>query len=221
MNASIVSEISNNLLFRYRINCERFKGRDKSASDLPASCRLPVFSELDKNHDKPFAELRAAWSPDRMYFWLKVKGKKQALWCRNTQLLASDGMQVWIDTRDTHNIHRASKFCHWIVMLPAGGSADGKNPTASMLNINRAREHSPTVNQMPIGIVSSLQTGGYTLSAFIPAGAMNGWNPDEHRLIGFHYVVIDRELGSQSLSVGLEYPIAEDPSLWSTLVLKG
>lgn len=220
MNSSIVSEVSNNLLFRYRINCERFVGQDKSASELPVACRLPVFSELDRNHDQPFAELRLAWSPDGLYFWLNVKDKKQALWCRNTQLLESDGLQVWLDTRDTHNIHRASKFCHWIVMLPAGGRNEGKDPIASMLNINRAKEHSPTVNQMPIDISSSIQTGGYSLSAFVPGGTINGWNPEEHRLIGFHFVVCDRELGSQSLSVGLEYPVAEDPSLWSTLVLK-
>lgn len=221
MNQTIASEVSNHLLFRYRIDCGRFNGPNRSASELPASCRLPVFNELDKNRDKPFAELRAAWNLDGLYFWLKVKGKKQSIWSRNTQLLDSDGLQVWIDTRDTHNIHRASKFCHWIVMLPAGGGNDGNEPIASMLNINRAREHSPSVNQMPISVSSSIQAGGYTLSAFIPAGTINGWNPDEHRMIGFHYVVTDRELGSQSLGVGVEYPIAEDPSLWSTLVLKG
>ncbi len=225
MTQAIVSEVASNLLFRYRVNCPRLDGgnsTDRSAfKQLPVHGRVPALSELDSDADEPFAELRAAWSPEGLYFWLKLKGKKQTLWCRNTQLLESDALQIWIDTRDTHNVHRATRFCHWFVLMPTGGGDDQKQPAASMLKINRAREHSPSLNQMPINVSSLITKSGYTLSAFIPAGTMTGWNTDEHRMIGFNYLLIDREMGLQTLGVGLQYPIQEDPSLWSTLALTG
>ena len=37
--------------------------------------------------------------------------------------------------------------------------------------------------------------------------------------LGFSYLIADRELGSQSLAIGPEFPVLEDPSLWGTLEL--
>ena len=218
MNQSIVSDIPSSLLFRYRINCRKYQGTENAAAELPASYKLPVFSSMEPASGKPFAELRVAWSPGGLHVWLKVKGKKQSLWCRTTQLLESDGLQIWLDSRDTHNVHRASKFCHWFLLLPAGGGGDQKKPIATMLKINRAKEHAPSINQMPIPVTSAIQKNGYELAAFLPAGTIYGWDSADHRFIGFSYLVNDRELGSQTLGVGREYPISEDPSLWSTLV---
>ena len=57
------------------------------------------------------------------------------------------------------------------------------------------------------------------MSIHIPKMALGGWDPDEHPKLGFNYAVIDRELGDQTLAVGREFPISEDPSLWQTLEL--
>jgi hypothetical protein len=43
---------------------------------------------------------------------------------------------------------------------------------------------------------------------------------NDHTRLGFNYAVIDRELGWQTFSLGQEYPIREDPSLWGTLELQ-
>jgi hypothetical protein len=219
MSQTVVSEIPDSLLFRFRLRCRKFNSGGKEAAELASSHALPLFGEGELPSGKPFAQLRAGWNEQGMYFWLKVKGKKQSLWCRNTQLLESDGLQIWLDTRDTHNVHRATRFCHWFLLLPAGGGPATKKPIATMLKINRAKEHSPAINQMPISVDSKLQKSGYELAAFLPAECLNGWDSADHRLIGFNYVVNDRELGSQSLAVGLDYPVAEDPALWNTLVL--
>jgi hypothetical protein len=165
-----------------------------------------------------FADIRLAWNSKGLFVWVRTKGKRQSVWCRNTQILESDSLQLWIDTRDTHDIHRASKFCHWIVLMPQGGVPKDK-PLATMLKINRAKEDSPSINQVPILISSDVKKNGYTISAFIPSACLNGWNPDEHPNIGFSYAVVDRELGWQTLSCGPEFPISEDPSLWNTLQL--
>ena len=44
-------------------------------------------------------------------------------------------------------------------------------------------------------------------------------SPAEQPAIGFTYCVIDRELGTQTFTVGRELPFDEDPSLWGTLDL--
>ena len=60
---------------------------------------------------------------------------------------------------------------------------------------------------------------GYLLEAFIPARVLTGFDPQENPRLGFYYHVHDAELGDQFLTVGREFPFAEDPSLWSTLEL--
>ena len=65
--------------------------------------------------------MRAAWSEAGLAFSVRVEGKKHPSWCRETKLEDSDALQLWIDTRDTHNIHRASRFCHRFIFLPGGG----------------------------------------------------------------------------------------------------
>lgn len=61
--------------------------------------------------------------------------------------------------------------------------------------------------------------GGYRLETFLPAAALNGFDPEEHPRLGFFYAVRDLEHGEQTLSVGTEFPFADDPSLWATLEL--
>ena len=217
MTNSVVSEIPPNLLFRYRLPCPAISKDTQKPTELPTACKLPDLSGLNRQDSEPFAELRVAWSPNGLYFHLKVKNKKQSVWCRNTQLLESDGIQIWIDTRDTHNVHRATRFCHWFLLMPGGGGNDRSEPMGTMLNINRAKEHSPSVNRFPLQVESSVQRTGYKLSAFLPSNSLNGWGPEEYRRVGFNYLVVDRELGHQTLGVGANFPIAEDPSLWSTL----
>ena len=57
------------------------------------------------------------------------------------------------------------------------------------------------------------------MSALVPAAALNGWDPEEHRNLGFNFMVNDCELGFQTLALGPDMPIEEDPSLWHTLQL--
>jgi len=53
----------------------------------------------------------------------------------------------------------------------------------------------------------------------IPAASLNGWNPDEQTQIGFNFMVNDSELGYQTMALGPDMPIEEDPSLWHSLTL--
>jgi hypothetical protein len=64
--------------------------------------------------------------------------------------------------------------------------------------------------------------GGWRIELFLPASALHGFDPDVNRRIGFAYQVSDSdpERQDQFLGVGREFPVGENPSLWSTLELR-
>jgi hypothetical protein len=194
------------------------EGNQKHPVELSDEYALPSFRELDGA--KPFADLRVGWNALGLYIWLSVFGKKSPLQCRKTHLLDSDGLQFWVDTRHTVSVQRATRFCHWFVLLPREQNESLK-PLATMLKINRAKENSPSINQVPIPVVSRISRSGYQLGGFIPAACITGWDTNDHRLIGFSYNVFDRELGVDGVGTGIESAAAENPSLWKSLLLVG
>ena len=117
-------------------------GRRKTASCSTRVIVLPTLAELDG--EREIADVRMAWSAAGLAWWVRVEGKRQLPWCRESRLDESDGLQVWVDTRATTNIHRASRFCHRFAFLPRGGGRSAEEPVADQLLINRAtRECSP------------------------------------------------------------------------------
>ena len=205
-------------LFHFSIPCRRCDPLwSAKGAELGSQYVLPSFGELEGR--PKFADLRAAWSEEGLLFTLQVSGKRQNVWCRSSRIEDSDGLHVWIDTRDTHNIHRASRFCHRFVFLPTGGGSAENEPLGRLVVINRAREDPKSVADSTFRIRSNIQPGGYTLRALIPTGALTGYEPLEHPRLGFMYAVVDRELGWQTLTMGSEFPIDEDPSLWGSLEL--
>jgi hypothetical protein len=228
-------------LFRFSAPCLR---RDplwtEQEEPLEESYRLAGLAELEGR--AALADVRAAWSEQGLVFCVIVQGKSQPPWCRSSKIEDSDGLQVWIDTRDVHNVHRAGRFCHRFIFLPEDkkgsgvfvtehpqnrlGKSSGKRlPTpflashAECLPIHRAKELPHPVRQGVLQARCRLQTDGYLLEAFIPAEALTGFDTVEHPRLGFTYAVIDRELGEQTFGVGSPMPYQEDPSLWATLEL--
>ena len=61
---------------------------------------------------------------------------------------------------------------------------------------------------------------GYRLELFFPAEVLHGFDPETNRRLGFAYAVNDPDRGEQFLGVGREFPVGEDPSLWSVLELR-
>ena len=205
-------------LFRFAAGCpyEASLGT-RAPAELPVECRLPSLGELEGQ--RSFADVRAAWNESGVAFSVRLEGKKHPSWCRETKLEDSDALQVWVDTRDTHNIHRASRFCHRFIALPSGGGRALDQPVVDQLLVDRARENANPVRPGLLKVTSEKRVGGYVLSVFIPAAALTGFNPADHPRLGFTYFVFDRELGQQFFSVGSEFPFPSDPSLWGTLEL--
>jgi Carbohydrate family 9 binding domain-like len=188
-----------------------------SGPQLGPSFRLPSLADLDEQHS--FADVRVAWSESGLALAVQVSGKRRPPWCRESRPDESDGLRVWIDTRDTHNIHRASRFCHQFIFLPAGSGRNLSDPYGELYFINRARENPKPVRPEALKTRTEKRVDGYVLEALIPAAAITGWDPAEHKRLGFTYAIVDQELGEQAFSCGKEFPYREDPSVWATLEL--
>jgi hypothetical protein len=207
------------MLFRFAVDCRYFSGAwSPTGVVLPDEYRLPHFGELEES-SRGYADLRAGWNEQGLFFSVAVTGKRSSVWCRETKPEDSDGLQLFIDTRDTHNIHRASRFCHRFLFMPAGAGRQNLEPLADQLLVDRARENANPVRPGQLRAQALTKSGGYQLSAFIPGAALTGFNPQDNPRLGFTYLLLDRELGEQCFSCGLEFPFPSDPSLWGTLQL--
>jgi hypothetical protein len=205
-------------LFRFSVPCRyRTPIWTAAGSGLDESYCLTNIAELE---DAPTSvDFRMAWSETGLAFRAGVLGKRQPPWCRTNRPEYSDSVQIWIDTRDVHNIHRAGRFCHRFLFMPTGGGNRLDQPVAQWLPINRAKEHPKAIAQGQVRVRSEKLPDGYVMEAFIATEALTGFDVQEHPRLGFTYAVIDRELGERSFSAGSPMPYQEDPSLWATLEL--
>ncbi|MBN2473206.1 MAG: hypothetical protein JXB62_01260 [Pirellulales bacterium] len=205
-------------LFRFSLACRYHDPLwGAEGATLDETYRLVSLAELE-DRAAP-AEVRAAWSEAGLAFRVRVSGKRQAPWCRANRPEDSDGLQVYVDTRDVHNVHRAGRFCHRFVFLPGGGGRRLDEPAAEWLPIHRARQQPQAIPARALQVRSEKRIDGYLLEALVAAEALTGFDPAEHPRLGFTYAVLDRELGEQTLGAGSPMPYQEDPSLWATLEL--
>ena len=205
-------------LFRFLLTLKRIDGAWPSCVPLGDQHRLLNFTALDDARRS--ADVRAAWNDRGLLFSLEVSGKKHQPWCREGRIEESDGFHLWIDTRDTKNIHRASRFCHHFAFLPAGGGHRLDQPIAEQVLINRARENAHPVRPGVLSVQSKKRLDGYALDCFVPAEALTGFDAVDYPRLGFFYAVVDRELGLQTLASSPEFPYQEDPSLWCSMELR-
>ncbi len=197
--------------------------RKKSAAGLSGTLRswtdkelLPTLGEIDG--ETPFAPVWASWNEDGLYVATKVTGRSSPLKCDTKKFWTGDNLRLMIDLRDTRRIKRATRFCYHLFFLPTGGS-DGA-AVAGSHPVKRAKEDAPAIPSEAITSASRVRQDGYDLEAHIPATALRGFDPAQHPRIGFYYMLEDRDLGQQSLTIGDDLPWNMDPSLWATAVLK-
>jgi hypothetical protein len=213
--------IPHRFLFRVAHPCQYVatipRKEEDELLDLAESCQLNNFAEMDASRN--FADVRIAWTDFGLGVQVEVRGKEQAPQGDETRPRGSDGLTIWIDTRDARTAHRASRYCHQFHLLPSGGGSDRDEPVCVQAKINRALADAPTTPANSVLVRTAHRKSGYRLEAFFAATALYGFDPDQNRRLGIYYVVRDAELGEQVLSVGPEFPYWEDPSLWSVLEL--
>jgi hypothetical protein len=215
--------VPHRFLFRIAYPCRYVKAMPREEEDalleLPEACRLDNFAAMDDQRN--FAEVRLAWNELGLGLQAEVRGKEQLPQGDASRPRGSDGLTLWIDTRDARTSHRASRYCHQFHFLPTGGGAEHDEPVFVQSKINRALQDAPLASANAVPFRCAHQKSGYRLEAFLPAAVLNGFDPEQNRRLGVFYAVHDAELGEQLLSVDADFPYWEDPSLWSVLELVG
>lgn len=103
--------------------------------DLPESCRIDNFAGMDGQRN--FADLRLAWNETGIGLQVEVRGKEQVPQGDASRPRSSDGVTLWIDSRDARSSHRASRYCHQFHFLPTGAGPDLDEPAFVQAKINR------------------------------------------------------------------------------------
>lgn len=213
--------IPHRFLFRLAYPCRRVvkmpRAKGDALLDLPETCRVPHFPGLDDQRD--FADVRLAWNESGIGVSVEVRGKKESAVGDASKVRASDGMTLWIDTRDARSGHRATRYCHQFHLLPTGGGPERDEAIVVQAKIPRALADAPFALSSAHIIRARHFKGGYILEAFLTANALAGFDPEQSPRLGFFHAVRDNELGDQTLGVGPDFPYWEDPSLWSVLEL--
>lgn len=215
------SLVPHRFLVRLAQTCPYVKGMpDRDGDhllDLPESAALRNYAELDSG--SRFADVRLAWNEFGIGVQLTVTGKAEEPTADADKPRMSDGLTLWIDTRDARTSHRASRYCHQFHLLPTGGGADKDESHFAQTKINRALQDAPLCNPTDVSIRSHRLKGGYRLEAFLSGTVLTGFDPDQHPRLGVYYHVRDTELGDQFLGVNADFPFSDDPSLWDVLEL--
>src|SRR3954471_22806982 len=158
------------LWFRLAAPCPRVDGLPrpdaKRLLDLPESCRLPQTALLDGR--APWAEVRAAWNPEGLAVSVEAEGKLG--WLDDDDRPEGQyGVQLWVDTRNTRDVSRATRFCHrFDARLTGGLGKTGLGVKFIPRDIPRAVAAAPLCDPQNLSAKAERVKKGWRLELFIP-----------------------------------------------------
>jgi hypothetical protein len=206
--------------FRLSVSCPKVEDIPRTKGrllDLGEVCALPDFGELEGRAS--WVRVRAGYNAGGLGVAFEVLDKAGPISPEPGRSSGIDSVQVWIDTRDTRNVHRATRFCHRFVASLTPGNGRLLDVEVAQKPIARAVADAPMAKTGAIQSRAERTLSGWRLELFFPSEVLNGFDPETNRRLGFFYQVTDPDRGDQLLGVGREFPIGEDPSLWATLTL--
>src|SRR6266851_9298250 len=71
---------------------------DDCLLELPETCRVDNFAAMDEQRN--FADVRLAWNDLGVGLQVEVRGKEQQPQADAARARSSDGVTLWLDTRD-------------------------------------------------------------------------------------------------------------------------
>lgn len=208
--------------FRFAFPCTRVEGiphvnESGGLLGLPSACALPDFQPLENS--PRWAEVRLGWNTSGLGITViaDVASPRQLTERRPEGFAVT---QIWIDTRDTRNVSRATRFCHRFVVSVDRAESRGRwQAQVTQRPIARAMADAPLSRCDDIPVRVELSRAGWLLELFLPVQVLSGFDPDTNRRLGFAYQITDHSHDDQFLGVGRDFPIGENPSLWATLEL--
>jgi hypothetical protein len=186
--------------------------------DLPSGCALPDLGQLEGRAG--WAEVRVGWNTRGLGITVLAKG------LADQQLAGGrpEGFAIvhfWVDTRDTRDVSRATRFCHrFTARLELVGSRRQLSVDVTQRPIARALADAPLCRPQLLDARAELGRSGWMLELFLPAQALHGFDADTNRRLGFAYQIADHVRDDQFLGVGRDFPVGENPSLWATIELR-
>jgi len=210
--------------FRLNASCSRVeeiprRGVRGGLLDLPASCVVPELSALEDRAS--WAAVRIAWNPRGLGIAILADAPASKAARSEDRPEGFADVNLWIDTRDTRNVSRATRFCHrFSARLTLARDRKSLDVELSQRLIARAVADAPICSPDWLSTRAELTRAGWLLELFLPARALHGFDPETNRRLGFAYQVSDHEREDQFLGVGRDFPLGENPSLWATLELQ-
>lgn len=186
--------------------------------NLPDSSTLPDLSQMEDGKSS-WARVKVGWNPQGIGVAIRAEGRRAATASSGQMPDGFANINVWIDTRDTRNVSRATRFCHRFTAKLSLRRGKEIVVEVAQRPIARAIADAPICRPEVIVTRAELVQGGWFLELFIPSQALQGFDPETNRRLGFAFQVGDLDQDFISFPVGREFPLGENPGLWSTLEL--
>jgi hypothetical protein len=189
--------------------------------ELPESCELPPLGKLEGNEQASLSRVSVGWNETGIGFLVEFSGKPKSF--SVSRPIVRDSVDVCIDTRDTRDIHRASRFCQrFTAMVTREGRKHDLDVTLAQEAISRALADPPKADLSKAVRHAEIEKQGWRLGLFFPASCLHGFAPETNRRLGLMVRVLDPQRGMEYLGVTQPgFPMLDDPSLWATLELIG
>jgi hypothetical protein len=184
-------------------------------ADWPAASRLPDLTGL--HGGAAFARAFAGWHPQGLALRFDVDSG-QPPWARRDTPYRSDGVHIWIDTRDSREARKLTPYCHHALV-----TVDAHDGPAVAVFERAAGQRWAAAPEAPPQIATALlpSDAGYRLQVVLPAGILHGYAPREAPALGLAYRVRVPRGPTQDLAFGDAFPLWRNPSLWRSARLDG
>jgi hypothetical protein len=178
--------------------------------ELGETYRILQLSSL--TDESQFCEAFAGWCDAGLLFhWQTVEPFSSSVPSRGSIVTIA----VYVDTRRSPGVHRGTSFCHrFDAFFDRPASNAWKRGHCEQKELARAREAPNEVHPSELFVAARQGIKGSEYRAFLPAGALTGFEPREYQDLGIMYVIRDPLLGSQAMARSTTVPLYEDPSLW-------
>lgn len=165
--------------------------------------------------EEPFAEMHMGWNEEGLAF--AVHSSSPAEKSVLPDVAKGDSVELFIDTRDVKTAGFTTKFCHHFFFLPQ--EVDGE--TRKEITRFRNEDAHELCNAHSLELATRMTSNGYVMKIFIPAQCLFGYDPKETMRLGFTTRINQYNGPSQHFSVVTdEFPIEQQPALWSSVKLE-
>ena len=198
--------------------------------DWPAEARLPdvraVQSIGSERTSYSVPTVMLGWRPEGLYVAFEVFDDNVEAFPADGAWWARDHIEFWVSTRPSATSgddERYDPHCHQFFFVPSG-MRNGRIERSIVGQWHRP-DDGIQCNLIPhpqIRHASRLLADRYTLELFIPAAALNGWDPQNSDAISFNFAARNFERALDYYwSAGKEDKTELRPATWGNVALSG